>query len=243
MAESPLIVLKNVSKVYQSGDVQVRALEDVSLAIGSREFVAVMGASGSGKSTLMNIIGCLDRPTHGSYELEGHDVSGLSRDELADIRNRTLGFVFQSFNLLPRTTAQENVELPLIYAGVPRSERQPRAREALAQVGLAGRVHHTPSQLSGGQQQRVAIARALVTRPRLILGDEPTGNLDSSTSVEVMGLLQGLGAKGITVVMVTHDPDVASYASRVITVRDGQVTEDRVQTPRLSEIPAEARSG
>jgi putative ABC transport system ATP-binding protein len=237
MVESPLIALHHVSKVYQSGDVQVRALDDVSLEIGSQEFVAVMGASGSGKSTLMNIIGCLDRPTEGSYQLEGTDVSGLSRDVLAHIRNGTLGFVFQSFNLLARTTAQENVELPLIYAGVPRAERQRRAREALDQVGLAERASHTPGQLSGGQQQRVAIARALVTKPRVILGDEPTGNLDSKTSIEVMDLLRSLDTLGITVVMVTHSADVARYARRVITMRDGLVTEDRQQTPRVDDLP------
>jgi putative ABC transport system ATP-binding protein len=242
MSEAPLIALHHASKVYQTGDVQVLALDDISLSVGNNEFVAVMGASGSGKSTLMNIVGCLDRPTTGSYILEGRDVSSLSRDELARIRNQTIGFVFQSFNLLPRTSAQENVELPLVYGGVPRAERQKRAREALEQVGLAERTHHTPGQLSGGQQQRVAIARALVTKPRLILGDEPTGNLDSKTSVEVLGLLQGLGALGITVVMVTHDAGIARYAARVITMRDGHMIEDRRQVPITGDGKLEARA-
>jgi putative ABC transport system ATP-binding protein len=238
MTETPLIQLSSVSKIYQSGDVQVRAVDDVSISICRKEFVAIMGASGSGKSTLMNIIGCLDRPTLGRYVLEGRDVSELSRDELALIRNRTLGFVFQSFNLLPRTSAQENVELPLIYAGVPKAERHERAREALRQVGLAERGDHTPGQLSGGQQQRVAIARALVTNPQIILGDEPTGNLDSKTSVEVLALLQGLGARGITVVMVTHDADIARYAERVLVTRDGKVIEDHRQAPASGDVKA-----
>ncbi len=238
MTDTPLIQLQNVSKTYQTGDVQVRAVDDVSISIGRKEFVAIMGASGSGKSTLMNIIGCLDRPTLGRYILDGRDVSELSRDELALIRNQTLGFVFQSFNLLTRTTAQENVELPLIYAGVPRHERQERAREALKQVGLADRADHTPAQLSGGQQQRVAIARALVTDPRLVLGDEPTGNLDSKTSVEVLGLLQSLGERDITVVMVTHDADIARYAERVLVTRDGKVMEDRRQVPATGNVKA-----
>jgi putative ABC transport system ATP-binding protein len=231
MPQNPLIELRDVAKVYQSGDVQVRALHDISLSVERDEFVALMGASGSGKSTLMNIIGCLDRPSSGSYLLEGRDVSSLSRDDLAKIRNRTLGFVFQTFNLLTRTSAAENVELPLIYAGVPKAERQSRAKAALAQVGLASRTGHTPSQLSGGQQQRVAIARALVTKPQIILADEPTGNLDSKTSVEVMALLQELGAGGITVILVTHEPDIANYAARVIVLKDGGTVEDRRQVP------------
>jgi len=236
MAE-PLLQLQNVTKVYSSGETAVRALRGVSLTIDRGDFVAVMGASGSGKSTLMNIIGCLDRPTSGRYLLNGRDVSGLSRDALAKLRNRTLGFVFQSFNLLPRTSALENVELPLIYAGVHRKEREKRAAEALAQVGLGDRIGHTPAQLSGGQQQRVAIARALVAKPRLIVGDEPTGNLDSRTSVEVMALFQALGRGGITVLLVTHEPDIAEHAARVLVVRDGKVVSDVRQTPKPAVVP------
>ena len=236
MAE-PLLQLQNVTKVYSSGETAVRALRGVSLTIDRGDFVAVMGASGSGKSTLMNIIGCLDRPTSGRYLLNGRDVSGLSRDALAKLRNRTLGFVFQSFNLLPRTSALENVELPLIYAGVHRKEREKRAAEALAQVGLGDRIGHTPAQLSGGQQQRVAIARALVAKPRLIVGDEPTGNLDSRTSVEVMALFQALGRGGITVLLVTHEPDIAEHAARVLVVRDGKVVSDVRQRPKPAVVP------
>jgi putative ABC transport system ATP-binding protein len=232
MPPSPLIELREVAKVYDSGDVQVRALHDISLGVERDEFVALMGASGSGKSTLMNIIGCLDRPTTGHYLLEGRDVSGLARDDLAKIRNRTVGFVFQTFNLLTRTSAAENVELPLVYAGVPKAERQTRAKAALEQVGLGSRMGHTPSQLSGGQQQRVAIARALVTNPQIVLADEPTGNLDSKTSIEVMALLQQLGQRGITVILVTHEPDIATYAARVIVLKDGAIVEDRRQTPQ-----------
>ena len=236
---SPLIQLEDVSKVYQMGDVQVRALRGVSLRIGQGEFVAIMGASGSGKSTLMNIVGCLDRPTTGRYLLEGREVSHLSRDELARIRNRTVGFVFQSFNLLSRTTALENVELPLVYAGLSRRERHRRAAEALGRVGLGDRVDHHPNQLSGGQQQRVAIARALVGNPKLILGDEPTGNLDSRTSVEVMSLLQELGRSGMTVVLVTHEADIARFASRVLMVKDGSVLFDRRQQPLAANAQAQ----
>jgi putative ABC transport system ATP-binding protein len=214
------------------GETELHALRGVDLAIEVGEFTAVMGASGSGKSTLMNLLGCLDRPTRGRYLLDGQDVSGLTQDALAAIRNRTIGFVFQNFNLLSRTSAVENVELPLLYAGVPAAERHARAREALERVGLAGRAHHHPSQLSGGQQQRVAIARALVNRPRLLLADEPTGNLDSRTSVEVMALLQELGRGGITVVLVTHEPDIAEHSSRVLVMRDGQVRSDLRRTPR-----------
>jgi len=208
----------------------------ISLRVSQEEFVAIMGASGSGKSTLMNIVGCLDRPTSGKYLLEGREVSHLSRDELAAIRNRTVGFVFQSFNLLSRTTALENVELPLVYAGLSRRERHKRAAEALRRVGLGDRIEHHPNQLSGGQQQRVAIARALVGNPKLILGDEPTGNLDSQTSIEVMSLLQELGRSGITILLVTHEADIARYASRVILLKDGVILVDRRQQP-LAAVP------
>ena len=233
-----VIRLERVSKVYQMGDVEVAALREVTLAIEEREFVAVMGASGSGKSTLMNIVGCLDRPTAGRYTLQGREVSGLSRNALAEVRNKTIGFVFQSFNLLARTSALENVELPLVYAGVSTAERHARAREALARVGLADRAGHHPNQMSGGQQQRVAIARALANRPPLLLADEPTGALDSRTSVEVMALFQELGRGGITVLLVTHETDIAEHASRVIVMRDGLVRSDVRRAPRLA-IPGE----
>ncbi len=230
----PLIALEELTKTYRMGEVEVHALRGVSLTIAEGEFVAIMGPSGSGKSTLMNILGCLDRPTSGRYLLDGRDVSGLSRDELAEVRNRTIGFVFQSFNLLSRTSALENVELPLLYAGLHTAERRTRAAAALARVGLAGRAHHHPNQLSGGQQQRVAIARALVNPPRVILADEPTGNLDSRTSVEVMALFQELGRAGITVVLVTHEPDIAEFASRIVEVKDGRILSDERRTPRLA---------
>jgi putative ABC transport system ATP-binding protein len=231
---SPLIALQIVTKVFHMGDVEVRALRGVSLEVATGEFMAIRGPSGSGKSTLMNIIGCLDRPTTGRYLLDGQDVAPLDRDALASIRNRMLGFVFQSFNLLPRTSALENVELPLLYGGVGRAERHRRARLALERVGLGDRLDHTPNRLSGGQQQRVAIARALVTEPKLILADEPTGNLDSRTSVEVMALFQELGRAGITIVLVTHEPDIATFVSRVVVVRDGHVASDRRQTPAVA---------
>jgi putative ABC transport system ATP-binding protein len=240
MAAEPLITLDAITKVYHMGDVEVHALQGVSLTVGEGEFVAIMGASGSGKSTLMNIIGCLDRPTAGRYLLAGHLVSDLGRNALAEIRNRTLGFVFQNFNLLARTDAQENVELPLLYSGVASRERRQRAREALERVGLGDRVHHHPNQLSGGQQQRVAIARALVSRPQLILADEPTGNLDSHASLEIMALFQELGQTGITIVVVTHEPDIAKYASRVVRMKDGLVRSDRSQVARLARAEGEA---
>jgi putative ABC transport system ATP-binding protein len=236
-----LIDLADVKKVYIMGEEPVRALDGVSLSVEPGEFVAIMGSSGSGKSTLMNIIGCLDRPSSGSYRLDGRDVSRLDKDHLAEIRNRTLGFVFQSFNLLPRTSAVENVELPLLYQGVHTRERVRRAKASLERVGLGKRLDHHPSQLSGGQQQRVAIARALVSEPKVILADEPTGNLDSKTSIEVMALFQSLGAQGITVVLVTHEPDIAQYAARVIEMRDGRVRNDRRQEPVAAtpEAPGE----
>ena len=232
----PLIETVKVSKVYRMGDVEVHALREVSLTISEGESVAVMGPSGSGKSTLMNILGCLDRPSSGGYWLVGEEVSQLDRNALARMRNRTLGFVFQSFNLLSRTTALENVELPLLYAGVSAHERHARAREALARVGLGERMHHHPNQMSGGQQQRVAVARALVTHPHLIVADEPTGNLDSRTSVEIMALFQELGRSGITLLLVTHEADIARYASRVVVMHDGRVRSDERQTPLQAQL-------
>jgi putative ABC transport system ATP-binding protein len=227
LAGPPLITLDHVHKVYQMGDVEIHALRGVSLHIDRGEFIAIMGASGSGKSTMMNIIGCLDRPTRGQYFLEGQDVSQLSRDELADIRNRKIGFVFQGFNLLPRTSALENVELPMLYLGIKTAERLQRAKEALDLVGLGSRINNMPNQLSGGQQQRVAIARALVNDPSIILADEPTGNLDSRTSVEVMDVFQRLNAdRGITIALVTHEPDIAQYARRIIVFKDGRIKND-----------------
>jgi putative ABC transport system ATP-binding protein len=231
---APIIELDQITKTYRMGEVDVRALRGVSLAVGEGEFVAVMGASGSGKSTLMNVIGCLDRPTTGSYHLAGEEVARLDRDALASVRNRTLGFVFQSFNLLQRTSALENVELPLIYSGIPAKERHARAHEALGRVGLGDRGHHHPNQLSGGQQQRVAIARAIVTRPHILLADEPTGALDSRTSVEVMALLQELGREGLTVILVTHEHDVAEFASRLVVLRDGLVRSDERHVARIA---------
>jgi putative ABC transport system ATP-binding protein len=242
----PVIEIGNLRKVYANGAAAVHALRDVTLHIGRGEFVAIMGASGSGKSTLMNTLGCLDRPTGGTYLLDGADVSRLTPDERADLRNRKIGFVFQGFNLLARTSALENVELPLLYTKTPAHERLRRSREALAMVGLAGREHHHPNQLSGGQQQRVAIARALVNNPSLILADEPTGNLDTRTSIEIMQLFQQLNVgRGITIVLVTHENDIAEYAKRVIVMRDGRIVQDRaVETRRdaaaeLAALPAE----
>lgn len=223
----PLIQLDHIHKTYTMGDVEVRALRGVSLTIRVGEFVAVMGASGSGKSTIMNIIGCLDRPTRGTYILDGQDVSELSKDERADIRCQKIGFVFQGFNLLSRTSALENVELPMLYLGIPTSERHKRAMEALAAVGLAGREQNHTNQLSGGQQQRVAVARSLVNNPTLILADEPTGNLDSRTSVEMMEIFQRLNReRGITLVLVTHEHDIAHFAQRVVVFKDGKIKKD-----------------
>jgi putative ABC transport system ATP-binding protein len=225
--DSALIHTRDLKKVYRVGDNVIRALDGVSVEIAAGEFTAVMGPSGSGKSTFMNMLGCLDRPTSGEYVLGGRKVSALEGDELAEVRNRNIGFVFQTFNLLARTPAVENVELPLVYAGVPATERRARALEMLDKVGLAERADHQPAQLSGGQQQRVAIARALVTRPLLILADEPTGALDSRTSLEIMGLLQELNRGGMTVVMVTHEPDVARFARRILRFRDGHLIKDK----------------
>jgi putative ABC transport system ATP-binding protein len=229
---APVVETRDLGKIYKMGDVEVRALRGVSLAIGAGEFVAVMGASGSGKSTFMNLIGCLDKPTSGAYLLNGEDVGKLSRDQLARVRGRQIGFVFQGFNLLPRTTAIENVELPMLYQGVSAKERRDRSAEALARVGLGDRLDHTPAQLSGGQQQRVAIARALVNRPTLLLADEPTGNLDSRTSVEVMGIFQELNDQGLTVLLVTHEPDISEHARRVVTFKDGVVLSDHAVAKR-----------
>jgi putative ABC transport system ATP-binding protein len=215
-----------IEKVYRTGDVPVHALRGVSLSLAKGEFVAIMGASGSGKSSFMNVMGCLDRPTAGTYLLDGLDVSKLSRDALAQARGRSIGFVFQGFNLIARTTALENVELPMVYQGVPARERRRRAVEALERVGLGGRLDHTPSQLSGGQQQRVAIARALVNRPTLLLADEPTGALDSATSVEIMSIFQRLNDDGLTILLVTHELDVAEHARRTVTFKDGLILSD-----------------
>jgi putative ABC transport system ATP-binding protein len=226
-----LVELRDITKTYDAGEVQVQALRGITLDVEKGESVAIMGASGSGKSTLMNLLGCLDHPTAGSYRLAGEEVGRLDRNRLAELRNRTIGFVFQSFNLLARTSALENVELPLLYTDAGPAERRRRAAAALERVGLAGRMQSHPNQLSGGQQQRVAIARALVTEPSIVLADEPTGNLDSRTSVEVMALLQSLGATGITVLLVTHEADIAAHAARVVEMRDGRVRADRRQEP------------
>jgi putative ABC transport system ATP-binding protein len=231
----PLIEIAGVTRVYATGDVDVRALDDVSLAIDEGEWVAIMGASGSGKSTMMNLLGCLDRPTSGRYALAGRLVSEMDRRELARVRNEFIGFVFQQFNLLPRTTALDNVALPLIYAGIGARERRRRAAAALERVGLGARMGHHPNQLSGGQQQRVAIARAIVNNPKVVLADEPTGALDSRTSVEVMAVFQSLWSQGITVVLVTHESEIAAFASRVVTMRDGRIVSDHTQEPMRVE--------
>jgi putative ABC transport system ATP-binding protein len=242
-SDGTLIQIDHLAKIYLLGEVEVHALRGVTVRVERGEFVAIMGASGSGKSTFMNILGCLDKPTRGKYVLEEIDVSRLSRDELAAIRNRKIGFVFQGFNLLSRTSALENVELPLLYCSMSNKERRDRAVSALERVGLGDRAHHFPNQLSGGQQQRVAIARALVNDPSIILADEPTGNLDSRTSVEVMGIFQELNQHGITVILVTHEPDVAQFAKRHIVFRDGKIRADKINiSPRaaaavLEEMP------
>jgi putative ABC transport system ATP-binding protein len=234
MSSGPLLLLERIKKTYGVGEAALLALKGVSLAVERGEFVALMGTSGSGKSTLMNILGCLDRPSEGRYLLDGNDVSRLGRAALAKLRNRYLGFVFQSFNLLKRTSSLENVEMPLLYAGVKGGERTARAKEALALVGLSERLGHHPNQLSGGQQQRVAIARAIVGKPSVLLADEPTGNLDSEMSIEIMALFQKLNRSGITVLLVTHEPDIAAYASRVVVVKDGLIQADRRQSPLLA---------
>jgi putative ABC transport system ATP-binding protein len=233
-----LVEMDGIERTYAMGDNLVRALRGIDLTIEAGSSIAIMGTSGSGKSTLMNIMGCLDQPTKGSYVLDGKNVARLSRTELADVRGRMIGFVFQSFNLLSRTSALENVEMPLMYQGIGGRERHKRARRALEAVGLADRADHHPNQLSGGQQQRVAIARALVGEAPIIMADEPTGNLDSATSYEVMAILQGLVAQGKTVILVTHEADIAAYASRVVTLRDGLIIDDKTQTPVKAEVAA-----
>ncbi|HJW34908.1 MAG TPA: ABC transporter ATP-binding protein [Holophagaceae bacterium] len=235
MTEAPLIVLNDITKVYQMGDMEVRALDGVSLTIQKGEYVAIMGPSGSGKSTMMNVIGCLDTPTTGGYELNGKQVEKMTDDDLAQIRNEEIGFVFQTFNLLARTTSLQNVELPLIYAGVTPAERHAMAQKALENVGLGSRSDHMPNQLSGGQRQRVAIARALVNNPSILLADEPTGALDSKTSVEIMALFEELYQKGNTIILVTHEEDIAKHAHRIVKLRDGKVLSDEANTPITSE--------
>jgi len=247
--EPPLLEIADVHKTYFMEGVTVKALRGVDLTVRKGEFVAIMGASGSGKSTMMNILGCLDRPTHGVYKINGVEVSHLSKNQLATVRNRQIGFVFQGFNLLARTSALENVEMPMVYANVQPEERRERALAALASVGLRGREHHTSSQLSGGQQQRVAIARALVNNPAVILADEPTGNLDSRSSVEIMAIFQGLNEQGITIVLITHESDIAQYAKRNVRVKDGRIYSDaRVEcqldaTAELAALPPLEQNG
>ena len=241
MQARQIIGIEAIRKVYQVGSVEVRALDGVSLQIHENEYVAIMGPSGSGKSTLMNILGCLDTPTSGTYVLNGTDVSEMLDDELADIRNREIGFVFQTFNLLPRYTALENVELPLIYSGVPKLERRERAVKALESVDLGGRMDHKPNELSGGQRQRVAVARALVNRPAIILADEPTGNLDSKTSVDIMRLFEEIYMRGNTIIVVTHEEDIAQHARRIIRLRDGLIESDVTNShPTMEQAGREA---
>lgn len=234
---APLIVCEDLWKIYRVGDVEVQALRGVNLTIERGEFVAVMGTSGSGKSTLMNLLGCLDQPTRGRYQLDGLDVATAKPDLLADLRNRQIGFVFQNFNLIPRTSALENAQLPLFYRGLSLKEQRKQAAAALQRVGLAGREQHYPSQLSGGQQQRVAIARALVGAPAILFADEPTGNLDTVSSREIMDILEQLNREdGITIILVTHEPDIAAYASRELVMKDGQIVQDVRRAPRLSVV-------
>ena len=234
---TPLIACEQISKIYRVGDVDVQALREIDLTIERGEFVAVMGTSGSGKSTLMNILSCLDQPTHGRYRLEGMDLGTAKPDQLAELRNRQIGFVFQSFHLIPRTSALENAQLPLLYRGLSLKEQRKQAAAALHRVGLSGRELHYPSQLSGGQQQRVAIARALVGGPSLLFADEPTGNLDSTSSREIMDILEELNRQdGMTIVLVTHEPDIAAYASRQLVMKDGQIIQDVRRTPHLSVV-------
>ena len=234
----PVIELHNICKIYRMGEIEVRALCGVTLSVEPGEILAIMGPSGSGKSTMMNIVGCLDQPTTGQYILEGQDVGQMDDDQLAVVRNRRIGFVFQTFNLLARTSALENVMLPLTYAGIPRAERLERAREALEAVGLGERMDHTPNELSGGQQQRVAIARALINSPAIILADEPTGNLDSRSGADVMTILQGLNRdRGITVILVTHDPRIARHTQRVLHLYDGQVVREELIDQPLVAVP------
>ncbi len=231
-----LINIDHLTKIYTLGDFEIHALRGINLSIEKNEFVAIMGPSGSGKSTLMNILGCLDRPTKGKYFLEEEDISSLDRNSLAQIRNRKIGFVFQTFNLLSRTTALENVELPLLYNGTATRDREEKARKALTMVGLEGRENHYPNQLSGGQQQRVAIARALVNNPSIILADEPTGNLDTRTSIEVMEIFQSLNERGITIILITHEKDIAAYAKRNIVFRDGRIVkDDKIDSPQKAK--------
>jgi len=229
-----MIAIKNLTKVYQNGQIEVAALRTVNLTVAAKEFVSIMGPSGSGKSTMMNIIGCLDKSTEGEYCLDQVNISSLKDDDLADIRNKKIGFIFQSFNLLPKLTALENVELPMVYAGIGAKERKDRALDALKKVGLEDRVFHKPNELSGGQMQRVAIARALVNQPSILLADEPTGNLDSRSGEEIMGIFQDLNQEGATIVMVTHEPEIAAYTKRIVTFRDGEIISDELVKNTLS---------